>query len=130
VSTNNNLTTIELPENIIDVILDNNKLTSITARKPLTKIIGLSIQDNKFEKFDLLLPNSMGHFNIQGNNNIKIKYIDFVFICDEYDNVRSLIDGDYKYILANGALMSEYVRHQVAQRAYTGQKYIDIAKFY
>jgi hypothetical protein len=33
-------------------------------------------------------------------------------------------------MVTNGALMSKYVRHQVAQRAYTGQKYIDIAKFY
>jgi Leucine-rich repeat (LRR) protein len=125
----NNLETIELPQGIISAWLDNNKLSSITAQEPLTSIENLDISYNNFKNFDLKLPNTMGNFFISGNPNIRIRHIDFVFNCDAYDNVTSLIHGDYQELLCNGRLLEEYIRHKVAQHSYTGQKYIDFSNW-
>ena len=129
ICSNNNLETIELPQGIISAWLDCNKLMSITAPEPLTSIETLDIRSNSFKNFDLKLPNTMWNFYIEGNPEIRIRHIDFVFNCDEYDNVTSLIHGDYQELLCNGRLMEEYIRNKVAQHSYTGQKYIDFSNW-
>lgn len=131
VASNNCLTSLELSSSLVYVDLNKNILNSLTAKTNLTNIKVLDIRHNCFDKFDLLLPKNMVSFWIEGNPQIKIKYIDFIFVCDENDNVISIIDGDYKDILGGGPYLaqSEWVRNAVAQRAHTGQKYIDISKF-
>lgn len=129
ICSHNNLESIELPDGIISAWLDNNKLDSITARAPLTSIETLDIRSNRFGNFDVRLPNTMGNFFMEGNPSIRIRYIDFVFNCDEEDNVMSLIYGDYAELLCNGRLMEEFIRNRVAQHAHTGQKYIDFSKW-
>lgn len=131
VASQNNLESLELPQSLVCASLSTNKLTSLTARAPLTNLKVLDIRHNNFEKFDLLLSKSMEQFWIEGNPMIKIRYIDFIFRCDQNDNVCGLIDGDFGNILGGGPYLaqSEWTRHCVAQRAHTGQKYIDIAKF-
>lgn len=127
--TNNDLETLDLPQNIISVWIARNKLTSLTCSQPLKCLQFLDIQDNKFKNFDIVLPNTMRDFFIEGNPEIRIRHIDFVFKCDENDDVYGLIDGDYMYILGNGRLLSEFVRNKVAQHSYTGQKYIDFSNW-
>lgn len=123
----NELKTISLNENIKAVYLDDNKLEDITAQGKLNSIMFLSIQNNKIKNFDLLLPNTVESFDIEGNDGIRIKYLDFIFSCDENDRVIGIIDGDYKYVLGNGILAYDlFTRNQVAQWCYTGRKYIDL----
>lgn len=124
----NALESINLNEKIIVANLDDNKLQKITARGKLNDIQCLSICKNRIKDFDLLLPsNTMVSFDIEGNEGIRIKYLDFIFRCDENDNVTGIIDGDYKHVLGDGILdYDSFVRNQVAQWCYTGRKYIDI----
>lgn len=129
ICSNNDLETIELPPGIVSAWVDCNRLTSITAPEPLTCIETLDIRFNSFKNFDLRLPNTMGNFFIEGNPNIRIRHIDFVFNCDSYDNVTSLIYGDFRELLCGGRLLEEYIRDKVAQHSYTGQKYIDFSNW-
>jgi hypothetical protein len=123
----NKLTTICLTTKLFCVDLEDNELETITTSGPLTDIQSLSIRNNKIINFDLILPHGMFEFNIGGNKGIRIKYLDFIFNCDENDHPMSLIDGDYKWILGDGVLMnSEYAFYRVAQYCYSGRKYIDL----
>lgn len=127
----NKLRTLELPANILCVDVDCNELEEITAREPLTCLVRLDIRYNKFKRFDLRLPlNTMSDFFIAGNPDIKIKYMDFLFLCDENDVCYGLVDGDCKDILGNGKLVYDlWVRGQVEQHSYSGKKYIDVSKY-
>lgn len=122
----NKLKTICLTPKLICATLDDNELETIATSGSLTAIQSLSIRNNKIRNFDVVLPHGMFEFNIEGNKDIRIKYLDFVFNCDEDDHPMSLIDGDYKWILGDGVLMHEYAFHTVAQYCYSGRKYIDL----
>lgn len=122
----NKLKTICLTPRLICADLDDNELETITTSAPLTAIRLLSIRNNNIKKFDVVLPHGMFEFNIAGNKDIRIKYLDFIFNCDENDHPMSLIDGDYKWILGDGVLMHEYAFYRVAQYCHSGRKYIDL----
>ncbi len=124
----NKLKSICLTPNLICASLDNNALETITTSGELTAIQSLSLTNNAIHNFDIVLPHDMFEFNIAGNENIRIKYLDFIFNYDEEDKyIISIIDGDYRWVLGNGILMnSEYARTMVAQYCYSGRKYIDL----
>lgn len=127
----NKLKTLELPADILIVHVDRNELENITAREPLTSLLLLDISYNKFKNFDLKLPlNTMDYFYMGGNHDIKIKYLDFLFLCDEYNVCYGLVDGDCQHILGDGILMYNLdVRRRVEQHSYLGKKYIDVSKY-
>lgn len=119
----NNINNIELPENIEIVQLASNNVEKITVRKQLKKLHFLNIRDNKIKDIDFVIPSSIDYFYISGNENIKIKYLDFLF--DDCNNIKP--DTDFLESYKDGELLyNDKTRTMVAQRAYLGRKYIDI----
>jgi hypothetical protein len=130
----NPMTTLELPADILCVIVSNNKLTKITARQPLTRIETMDVRNNQFGDFDLKLPYGMSGFWMAGNPNMRIRHMDFLFEWVKEPNGSEwlygmLMDGDFKDCLGNGELYCEAVQARVAQHSYSGKKYIDVSKY-
>ena len=122
----NDLEEIELPENIQMLTIDNNKLKKITCKKELQCLSVLQIRNNNMLDLDIKLPKTMLLFDMEGNPDLRIKYLDFIFL--DFDNDESLIDGDFAEFYGDGILNTEHGRLMVANRVYRGQKYIDVSR--
>jgi hypothetical protein len=124
--TNNNLKTIELPKNILCASIDNNKITKIICREPLTRLFSLTVNNNLITDFDIKLPNTVSHICIAGNKDIKFKYLEFLFFGGG-SSFYKFIDGDIVDEL--GIRYFDYHEHLRA-RLYSlctyGETYIDL----
>jgi Leucine-rich repeat (LRR) protein len=104
----NNIEKIILPDGIVSVLLNDNKLIEITAKNKLHSIEFLDLRNNYLEDFVLELPPTLGHFDIKGNKNFKLKYSEFIVARSQLCNN---IDGDYDEILFKGRLrFNEHLR--------------------
>lgn len=122
----NNLNTIELPKNILCASIDNNKITKITCREPLTRLFSLIICNNLITDFDIKLPTTVSHICISGNKNIKFKYLDFLFYGGN-STLYNLIDGDIKDELdIHNLFFREHLRGRLYDLCIYGETYIDL----
>ena len=121
----NEITEIELPDDIEMAVLSDNKLVKIKARSQLTSLKCLDISNNMITDFDIKLPQTMEIFYMRGNpENMRIKYLNFVI--NDYDNLNCA--GDFIDILGDGILLQEYARTILGQRCFLGRKYIDLKR--
>ena len=123
----NNLTEVELPEAIEIVYLSCNNLTKLKARNELKCLICLDIRYNNMSDLDIRIPKTFRMFWMEGNPDLRIKYLEFLF---PYEDNAIVLDGDFLDEYGNGLLQREYTRNKVGQRVYSGQKYIPIKEFY
>lgn len=121
---NNNLESIILPNDIIAIDIADNKIHTIKVKNKLTSILFLDMENNLIEDFDIELPNTMSRFNILGNKNIRIKFINFIF---GFSELCDIIDGDYDEVLFEGKLINnEYLRARLKQLCDEGYTYITL----
>lgn len=119
----NNLKMLEVPNTIQVIDCENNQITEIKFRGgDPESLVHLNICDNKFETFDTRLPKTLGMLFISGNPNIRMKYLDCVFIGTIY-----FIIGDFDEVLFEGKLKyKEWFRLKLYNMCQNDMHYITL----
>lgn len=120
----NELETIILPDDILAIDVSHNKLTSIKVKNKLTSLCSVSICNNLIKDLDIYLPESMFHFDMEGNLPMKIKYANFMF---GRSDIFIIIDGDFDKVICNDKLKRfEHIRGRLFDLCRNNITYIDI----
>ena len=123
----NPIKNIILPKDIEIVYCSHCQLETISINENLTNLIILDLQCNNLNVIDFKLPKTLTILNIWNNNNIKLKYLDFIF----KDNMNYLCGGDYFETLnpGYGDVPFDYTLSKIYKYVLDGQEYIDITRF-
>ncbi len=125
----NQLEYLEVPHGIWGLGCENNNIKQIKFRGGDPYTLGfLNMRNNKITNFDAKLPNTLWNLLIEGNPNIKIKYLDAIIIGRMY-----IIEGDFDEVLFENKLKyNEYLKLRLYDMCQNGFEYItlqDIEKY-
>lgn len=117
----NNLQTLEVPNSIMGLTCDHNKITKLSFRNGDPYTIGfLNMRYNNITTFDHKLPDSIYEFNIIGNDNIRLKYMDNLI----YESL-NMVSGDYDEVLFKEKFIyTEAYRARLYILVQSGKEYI------
>jgi hypothetical protein len=79
---------------------------------------------NNIKDIDFMMP-SLEDIYVDGNNDLRFKYLDFIFYDKEWSIAPSICNGDYLEILDNSKHWDEFRLDKLWELVISGHTYID-----